>query len=242
MGDTEREDWEQDFLIFSGEDVSLCVFPLWIFRPFAVLKLASHWSHWKASHGFKGCWLDSKPVTTEEDSKVDFLERKSSLRLAFLFMVDGLFLFRILGGRVALPSLVSKEKVKEEPMVMENLNTLPWPASAWQKSRHWVVREELVSLTAVIFAVYFWTFNLEVRKLNMLPLVEYNVYSDCRVFTWFLITNKKAVVWWQSPLHHVTQRGRHEQTVQVKLGISKPKPYSALSVNDSPIVSLMKVS
>ena len=43
MGDKEREDWEQDFLIFSGEDASLCVLPLWIFRPFTVLKLASHW-------------------------------------------------------------------------------------------------------------------------------------------------------------------------------------------------------
>ena len=125
MGDTERGGWGKDFLIFSGEDASLCDFPLWIFKPFTVLKLASHWSHSKASHGFIGCWLDSKPVTTAEDCEVDFFARKSSLRLAFLLRVDGLFLFGILVGRVALPSLVSKEKVKEESMVMENLNTLP---------------------------------------------------------------------------------------------------------------------
>ena len=61
--------------------------------------------------------MDSKPVNTE-DSKVDFLARNSALRFAFLFRVDGLFLFWILVGRVVLPSLVSKEKVKVEPMVI----------------------------------------------------------------------------------------------------------------------------
>jgi len=93
--------------------------------------------------------LVSKPVTT-----VDFLARKSSLRLAFLFRVDGLFFFLIFVGRVALPSLVSKEKEKVEPMVMDSLKSLPWRASAWQKSRHWVAREESATLTAVIL-VYF---------------------------------------------------------------------------------------
>ena len=111
MGDTVRGGWEKDFLNFSGENASLCDLPLWIFRPFTVLKLELHWSHWKVSHCF---WLDSKPVNTE-DAEVDFLARNSSLRFAFLFRVDGLFLFWILVGRVVLPSLVSKEKVKVEP-------------------------------------------------------------------------------------------------------------------------------
>ena len=129
----------------------LCALPLWIFRPFAVLNLESHCSHGNASRWF---WLVSKPVTT-----VDFLARKSSLRLAFLFRVDELFFFLIFVGRVALPSLVSKEKV--EPMVMESLKSLPWRARAWQKSRHWVAREESISLTVVVFVStselsFFW--------------------------------------------------------------------------------------
>ena len=49
-----------------------------------------------------------------------FLARNSFLRLAFLLRVDGLLLFLILVGRVSFPSLVSKEKVKVEPMVMES--------------------------------------------------------------------------------------------------------------------------
>ena len=53
------------------------------------------------------------------------LLRYSSLRLAFLLIVDGLLLFLILVGKVSLPSLVSREKVKVESMVIENLNTLP---------------------------------------------------------------------------------------------------------------------
>ena len=67
---------------------SLCALPLWIFRTFAVLNLESHCSQGNASRWF---WLVSKPVTT-----VDFLARKSSLRLAFLFRVDVLFFFLIL--------------------------------------------------------------------------------------------------------------------------------------------------
>ena len=67
-------------------------------------------------------WLDSKPVA-EVDSEVDFLIRNSFLRLAFLLCVDGLFL--LLVGRVSLPSLVSREKVKVEPTVIANLNSLP---------------------------------------------------------------------------------------------------------------------
>ena len=66
----------------------------------------------------------SKPVAVAA-SDGDFFLKNSFLRLAFLLMVDGLFLFLILVGKVSLPSLVSREKVKVEPMVTENLNTLP---------------------------------------------------------------------------------------------------------------------
>ena len=63
----------------------------------------------------------------------------------------------LLDGGASLPSLAlaSREKVKAEPMVTENLNSNPWRASAWQKSMHWEFREELSSLDAVILANYF---------------------------------------------------------------------------------------
>ena len=51
--------------------------------------------------------------------EVAFLERNSFLRLAFLLRVDGLLLFFII-GRISLPSLVSKEKVKVEPIAIES--------------------------------------------------------------------------------------------------------------------------
>ena len=38
--------------------------------------------------------------------------------------------------------LVSREKEKEEPMEMEKLKAVPWLVSVWQKSRHFVTREE----------------------------------------------------------------------------------------------------
>ena len=66
--------------------------------------------------------MDSKSAA-EADSEVDFFDKNSFLRLAFLLSVDGLFLFLV--GRVSLPPLVSREKVKVEPMVMENLKHLP---------------------------------------------------------------------------------------------------------------------
>ena len=77
--------------------------------------------------------------------------RNSALRFAFLLLVEGLILFLVLLSETGLVSLVSKEKVKSEPTVTENLKTLPCSASAWQKSRHWVIKGELVWSTAVIF-------------------------------------------------------------------------------------------
>ena len=45
MGVTIREGSVDGFLIFSGEETSLWDFPLWIFKPFSVMKSKSHWSH-----------------------------------------------------------------------------------------------------------------------------------------------------------------------------------------------------
>ena len=82
------------------------------------MKFASHWSHGKATPCFICFWLDSKSGATE-GLEVAFLARNSFLRLAFLLRVDGLLLFLII-GRISLPSLVSKEKVKVEPIAIES--------------------------------------------------------------------------------------------------------------------------
>ena len=58
----------------------------------------------------------------------------SALRLAFLLIVEGLgFFFRWLPEALLL---VSKEKVKSEPIEREKLKTWPWLTSVWQKARH----------------------------------------------------------------------------------------------------------
>ena len=92
-----------------------------------------------------GFWLDSKPVI---DAASDFFAINSSLRFALRFCVEGLLLFL---GRVSLPFLVSREKVKVEPMVREKVKAWPWLASVWQRSRHLEAKEGLLSPTEVIF-------------------------------------------------------------------------------------------
>ena len=71
-----------------------------------------------------------------------FLARNSFLRLAFLLAVEGLVLFLLLLEPVTFPPLASREKEKLSPIVRENLKSLPWASSAWQRARHWIARED----------------------------------------------------------------------------------------------------
>ena len=71
-----------------------------------------------------------------------FFIRNSALRLAFLLIAEGLFLFTALAAGGKQLSLVSKENAKVEPMVSEKVKDLFWLASAWQKSMHWEAKEE----------------------------------------------------------------------------------------------------
>ena len=87
-----------------------------------------------------------------------FIFRNSSLRLAFLLMVDGLFFFQALSlvTEVGAISLVSREKEKLEPVVREKENTNPWLARSLQKSKHLVAKGESSPITgAVILESYF---------------------------------------------------------------------------------------
>ena len=87
-----------------------------------------------------------------------FFLRNSSLRLAFLLMVDGLFFFQALSlvTEVGAISLVSREKEKLEPVVREKENTNPWLARSLQKSKHLVAKGESSPITgAVILESYF---------------------------------------------------------------------------------------
>ena len=84
---------------------------------------------------------------------LDFFFRNSSLRFAFLLIVDGLAFFLVAETRESL-HLESKVKEKVVPMVRVNWNALPWLVSAWQRSKHCAAREESVSPTAAIL-VYF---------------------------------------------------------------------------------------
>ena len=81
---------------------------------------------------------------------VCFFFKNSSLRLAFLLSVEGLF-FLVSVSLCTLP-LVSREKEKEEPMATEMLKTWSWLASAWQNSKHLESRAESSLFTPAIFA------------------------------------------------------------------------------------------
>ena len=88
----------------------------------------------------------------EGDTKLSFFFKNSSLRLAFLRIVEGLGFFFFLAWLSKASSFESKEKAKPEAKVRENLKALPWLFSAWQNSRHLVAKS--VSLTAVIFGYF----------------------------------------------------------------------------------------
>ena len=77
----------------------------------------------------------------------------SALRLAFLLIVEGLgFFFRWLPEALLL---VSKEKVKSEPIEREKLKTWPWLTSAWQKAKHLDAKESAPLPAVLIFGSYF---------------------------------------------------------------------------------------
>ena len=78
----------------------------------------------------------------------------SALRLAFLLSVQGLgfFLFTLLSKAQLL---VSREKVKSEPIEREKLKTWPWLTSVWQKARHLEAMESSPLAAVHIFGAYF---------------------------------------------------------------------------------------
>jgi len=123
--------------VFNSEDA--CMLSMWIFNSSPLLKSESHWVH-----------LNSLEDTREETGGSAFFFRKACLRLAFLLFVEGLDLFP--GGLTSgIFPLESKEKLKEEPMLTEKVNSWPWLANAWQRARHWEAREEMSSAAAAIF-------------------------------------------------------------------------------------------
>lgn len=104
---------------------------------------------------------DLKELVFDGVRASSFFFRNCSLRLAFLLCVEGLGFFRVTGSK-AWPPLVSKEKLKVDPILREKLKAFPWPASAWQKAKHWDTRG--VSSPHSVAAVIF-TFSSELRNV-----------------------------------------------------------------------------
>ena len=67
--------------------------------------------------------VTSMKSAVRDERGSDFFFRYSALRLAFLLIAEGLFLFTALAAGVRL-SLVSKENAKVEPMVSEKVKDL----------------------------------------------------------------------------------------------------------------------
>ena len=130
--------------VAKSKSTFLCVFPMWIFKPFSDLKLFSHWSHLKTFFTVSSleARVTSMKSAVHERGSDFFFFRNSALRLAFLLIAEGLFLFTALAAGGKQLSLVSKENAKVEPMVTEKVKDLFWLASAWQKSMHWEAKEE----------------------------------------------------------------------------------------------------
>ena len=112
-----------------------------------------------------GAKVTSMKSAVHDERCSDFFFRNSALRLAFLLIAEGLFLFTALAAGARL-SLVSRENAKVEPMVSEKVKDLFWLTSAWQKSMHWEAKEES---TAAIFLVYLNQENEGAGQRYMLP-------------------------------------------------------------------------
>ena len=110
---------------------------------------------WRRSDEAIGEGRTLSGLTVDLAAGLCFLFRNSALRLAFLLRVDGLGFFLadtiLLVSKFGTSSLVSREKLKPDPSVRENLIALPWLVSAWQKSKHLKAKEVSLSPTAVIF-------------------------------------------------------------------------------------------
>ena len=110
-----------------------------------------------------------------------FFFRNSSLCLAFLLIVDGLFFFQALSSVTEWGAIshVSREKEKLEPVVREKENANPWLARSLQKSKHLLAKEESSPLTAAaILESYFWSMKLIVGTswMDMFPLQRFHTY------------------------------------------------------------------
>ena len=91
-----------------------------------------------------------------DDKGWSFFSRNSFLRLAFLFLVEGLFrlaaLEAVTGAHFSWTLVgVAMEKLKVDPMESEKVKDWPWLASVWQRARHLEAKEGLSSPTKVIF-------------------------------------------------------------------------------------------
>ena len=89
-----------------------------------------------------------------DDKGWSFFSRNYLLRLAFLFLVEGLFRLAVLGAVTGADfswMLLAMEKLKVEPMESEKVKDWPWLASVWQRAKHWEAKETFSSPTAVIF-------------------------------------------------------------------------------------------
>ena len=87
VGDTASKDWEDVSRNFSGElGACLCDFPVWIFKPFLVLKALAHWSHLNVSVS-RAYWLVSKSTwfSSETGAVAFFLPRNSGENTSIWF-------------------------------------------------------------------------------------------------------------------------------------------------------------
>ena len=92
---------------------------------------------------------DMEEVALEGDKDSCFLFRNWALRLAFRLFAEGLVFFLVTKGVTGLTSLLSRQK--------EKLKAWPWLASAWQKAKHCMAREDPSPhiVSAVIFTLSF---------------------------------------------------------------------------------------
>ena len=79
-------------------------------------------------------------VSSGTAAERSFFFRNSSFLLSFLLRVEGVTCFLVTVVAGVSFTLVSREKVKEEPMVRVKVKVFPWLVSAWQRSRHLVDR------------------------------------------------------------------------------------------------------
>ena len=174
--------------VAKSESTFLCVFPMWIFKPFSDLKLFSHWSHLKTFFTVSslGARVTSMKSAVHERGSDFFFFRNSALRLAFLLIAEGLFLGS--WGKAALLGVQGERKGgangdrEGEGLVLAGQRLAEIHALGGQRRIHWshflVYLNQENEGASKRYMLLLWLLTTQDLWLNLVIIVVILLFSE----------------------------------------------------------------